>query len=139
MENRKEEMSMLEKWHEYNQTDVPIDTYEVSEVIQNSEGTVIKLMGEKNNMDITFGFVDSLRITDEGRRIRTYNENESIQKYRENFIGNPLYKVEQSEYFEWIKKESAGFSTDLEHYAIITENDLIDVLSTFPPTITNYV
>jgi len=38
---------MLEKWHEYNQTDVPIDTYEVSEVIQNSEGTVIKLMGEK--------------------------------------------------------------------------------------------
>ncbi|WP_375180209.1 hypothetical protein [Enterococcus rotai] len=90
-------------------------------------------------MDITFGFVDSLRITDEGRRIRTYNEIESIQKYRENFIGNPLYKVEQSEYFEWIKKESAGFSTDLEHYAIITENDLIDVLSTFPPTITNYV
>lgn len=83
---------MLEKWHEYNQTDVPIDTYEVSEVIQNSEGTVIKLMGEKNNMDITFGFVDSLRITDEGRRIRTYNKNESIQKYRENFIGNPLYK-----------------------------------------------
>ncbi|WP_429954937.1 hypothetical protein [Enterococcus sp. AZ192] len=130
---------MLEKWHEYNQSDVPIDNYEVSEVVQNSEGTVIKLIGEKNNMNITFGFVDSLRITDEGRRIRTYNEIESIQKYRENFIGNPLYKVEQSEYVEWIKKESAGFCEDVDHYVIITENDLIDILSTFPPTITNDV
>ncbi|WYJ99804.1 hypothetical protein A5821_000881 [Enterococcus sp. 7F3_DIV0205] len=132
-------MNMLEKWREYNQTDVPKDTYEVSEVVQNSEGTVIKLMGEKNNMNITFGFVDSLRITDEGRRIQTYNEIESIQKYRENFIGNPLYKVEQSEYVAWIKKESAGFCADVDHYVIITENDLIDILSTFPPTITNYV
>lgn len=124
---------MLERWYEYDDSNIPIDTYEVSEIVQNSEGTIIKLVGKENNIDVIFGFVDSLRITDEGRRIRTYNEVAGIQKYRENFVGNPIYKVEQSKYVEWIEKESAGFCGDVEHYVIITENDLIDIISTFPP------
>ncbi|MBO0466622.1 hypothetical protein JZO73_03640 [Enterococcus plantarum] len=124
---------MLERWYEYDDSNIPIDTYEVSEIVQNLEGTIIKLVGKENNIDVIFGFVDSLRITDEGRRIRTYNEVAGIQKYRENFVGNPIYKVEQSKYVEWIEKESGGFCGDVEHYVIITENDLIDIISTFPP------
>lgn len=126
---------MQENWFVYGEKEISIDCYEVIEIIQNSDGTRIKLDGEKHHIEIEFGFVDSLRTTDEGRRIRTYNEIDAIQTYRENFIGYPLYKVENSEYIQWIEKESAGFCIGVSHYTVMTENDIVDVISSFPPKI----
>lgn len=126
---------MEEKWIQYGTNIVPKDLYEVTSIIQDNNGTVINLEGNQFRMKIKFGFVDALRVCDEGRRIRTYNEVQEIQIYRENFIGNPIFIVNNSEFNTWIIKESAGIYTDLKHYSIITMNDIVDIISSFPPEI----
>ena len=126
---------MKEIWKNYEKSSVPNDNYEVFEVTVNSEGTKIILNGVKNTVSIKFCTVDSLRVSDEGRRIKTYHEVEGIQEYRENFYGNPIYQVENSEFASWVVEESAGFCTDMQHYAIVTLNDIVDVLDAFPPEI----
>lgn len=126
---------MKERWVEYKDIDIPKGVYEVTEVIQNSEGTKIQLESETNKLTIFFEFADAIRICDEGRRIKTYNECEAIQNYRKDFFGNPIYKVINSEFNAWIAEESAGFYTDLSHFVIVTLNDIIDVVSSKPPEI----
>lgn len=127
---------MNEIWGIYRDDIIPIDNYEVICVSQSCEGTKIALEGNKYNLEILFWTVDSLRATDEGRRLRTYNEVESIQDYRKDFIGIPLFIVDNSEFVDWIAKESAGICTDSIHYAIMTINDIIDIVAPFPPEIT---
>jgi len=127
---------MKEQWKNYVEDEIPFDNYEVSEVVQNAEGTKIVLCGSANILTVKFVWTDSLRITDEGRRIRTYNEVKEIQEYRKNFYGNPLYIVENSEFVEWIKLEMDGFYMNKVHYVIMTLNDIVDVLATDSPEIT---
>ena len=74
-------------------------------------------------------------MSDEGRRIKTYQESEGLQTYRENFNGNPIYIVENSLFNKWMIEESAGIYTDSTHYAIVTMNDIVDVLSYQEPII----
>lgn len=124
-----------EKWLIYKEDFIPLDNYEVLEIVQNVEGTKITMGGNSNDLIIKFSFIDSLRVSDEGRRLRTYNEVEEIQKYREEFYGNPLYKVQNSEFLKWIEIESAGIYTDMVHYAIVTINNIVDMVSSFPPEI----
>lgn len=126
---------MKEEWVQYDINIIPKDLYEVTSVIQDCNGTVIELEGEHFRMRIKFGFVDAIRVCDEGRRIRTYNEVDEIQIYRENFIGNPIFLVNNSEFNNWIIRESMGIYTDLKHYSIITMNDIVDIISSFPPEI----
>ncbi len=125
----------MEKWMNYDGGKIPLGNYELIETIQNCDGTTIKLQSELHNIILKFEFVDSIRITDEGRRIKTYNEIPDIQKYRENFYGVPLYRVENSEYCKWLVQESAGIYTEFQHYVIITINDIVDVISDVPPKI----
>lgn len=126
---------MIEKWKKYEENLLPDGQYEIIEVSQNMEGTTILLESESRKIIIKFGFVDALRACDEGRRIRTYNEVEELQSYRTNFVGSPLYLVEDSKFCKWISEESAGFCVDSLHYAVVTMNDIVDVLSSAPPEI----
>jgi len=126
---------MNEVWKVYGNDIIPIDNYEVIYVSQGCEGTKIVLEGNNYNLKIRFWSVDSLRATDEGRRIRTYHEVESIQDYRKDFIGLPIFTVDNSEFIAWVAKESAGIYTDSIHYAIMTINDIVDIVAPFPPEI----
>lgn len=84
---------------------------------------------------IVFEFADAIRVCDEGRRIKTYNECEGIQNYRKDFFGYPIYIVFNSSFNQWIVEESVGIYTNLSRYSIVTQNDLIDVISAKPPEI----
>lgn len=126
---------MKEKWTEYKSDKIPKGKYEVNQILQNEEGTIIELESELHTLTIMFEFTDAVRISDEGRRIRTYNGVSDIQPYRETFFGNPLYEVMNSEFCEWLIIESAGFYTDFKHYAIMTINDIVDIVSSVPPVI----
>lgn len=79
---------MDEKWNIYKGDIVPVDKYEVISVSQSCEGTKIILEGNTYTLEVQFGSTDSFRITDEGGRLRTYNEVKSIQEYRNEFIGH---------------------------------------------------
>ena len=62
-------------WYNENMTykiydeNLPHDRYEVTEVLQNSNGTKIVLEGLSHIVTVNFGFVEALCICDEGRRI----------------------------------------------------------------------
>ena len=126
---------MQEQWSVYAEGTIPVGQYEVLEVLQNSEGTMIILESERNKVIIKFDFVDALRICDEGRRIKTYNVIEGIQEYRKDFLGIPLYLVKNSEFGKWIEEESAGFYIDSFHYAVITINEIVDIITSSSPEV----
>jgi hypothetical protein len=125
----------MEHWVEFNIEEIISDDYEVYEICRNEHGTLVRLSGLENELHLSFNFVDSLRFTDEGRRIATYNDVMALQKYRATFKGNPLFVVRDSEYIKWLNTESAGFIGEVEHYAIVTRNDIVDIVSDTPPKI----
>ena len=126
---------MHEQWKEYIPNTIPKGNYEVISVTQDSKGTIIVVQSDYHNITISFEFADALRICDEGRRIKTYNEAEGIQLYRKDFYGTPLYQVINSRFYDWLVQESAGFYTEFNHYAIVTLNDIVDIISSSPPEI----
>ncbi len=117
--------------------EVPDDCYEVTSVVRDGDGTRILLTGERCVLMVEFGFVEALRICDEGRRIQSYHQIGDLQGYRKrNFCGNPIFRVGgDSDFSEWLKSESCGFSFRDELYAVITQNDFIDIAAAFPPKI----
>lgn len=127
---------MKEAQYKIYKEDLPHDRYEVAEVLQNSDGTKIVLEGFSHVVTVSFGFVEALCRCDEGRRIESYHKISEIQAYRKaDFEGNPLYLVEGSEFMNWLMKESCGFAFDDLHFAIVTQNDFLDIASPFPPKI----
>ena len=79
---------------------------------------------------ITFDPALSYRNTDEGDLLKT-------EEVAEGIFAWPLYIVENSRFLEWFHKESYEIrkKDNPLHYAIITPNDIIDVISAFLPTV----
>jgi len=128
-----------ENWIKYNPlNNKEEETYYVTSIVQDLDGTKIILDNEKDVFEVFFdGFIPIVRITDEGIRMRTWGE---VQKKYENkkfFNGWFLYKVEDSELVKWALEESCGCYEEeqLIHYCIVTGEDLIDILSSFEPKI----
>lgn len=125
----------MEQWQQYLSDKIKNDDYEVYEISRNEFGTSIKLVGLINELHLHFDFVDSLRFTDEGRRLATYNDVEQLQIYRKTFKGNPIFLVKNSNYIDWLNTESAGFIGAVDHFVIVTRNDIIDIISNESPRI----
>lgn len=79
---------------------------------------------------ITFYGRDAYRNTDEGARLR-------LQELGQDFSLSSLYIVENSSWLEWFYKENYGILKGLgiKHYAIITQNDIIEVLNRSEPDV----
>jgi hypothetical protein len=80
------------------------------------------------------GSAISYRNADEGDRYRTIvflSENYGDDFYTEC----PFFKVKYSSYIEWFRQESYSAYNDVDHYAFITPNDIVDVLSTDAPKV----
>jgi len=59
------------------------------------------------------------------------------QIYGEKFFEWPFYKSNNSEYLGWLEKRSCGLNEgfNIEHYIFVTNDYLIDVLSSYSPTV----
>jgi hypothetical protein len=81
---------------------------------------------------IVFASYLAYRNMDEGDRLRGL----SLLKKTRDKTGI-IYKVEESEWVKWFKEENSGKYDveDIYHWAIVTPNDWIDVLSLEPPTV----
>jgi hypothetical protein len=95
------------------------------------EGFRILLKGQETDSPtfrLAFDSPLAYRNIDEGRLLRTLN----LIKDREKAS---LYEVKNSPWVKWFHDESLGIyeGRDLIHYAIITANDCIDVLTEFAP------
>lgn len=136
MENRA--INMQESWIKWNPTKAPEGAFIVTDYIQNKDGTKFILDDDDNIIEILFnGITPIVRASVEGIRMRTWGEIQ--QKYNDKFFFRNwfLYKVENSKLSKWAEEESCGFyaSEQLSHYCIVTSEEIIDILSTFEPTI----
>jgi|SRR5579862_507719 len=132
---------MYEQWTQWRPIEQLAPGYYMTALIDDVTGFYIRL-GESNTNDprglfITFEHsIGAYRITDEGDRgmkllylSNTYG--------RDFFAKWSFFKVTNSEYLEWISQEAGGIfdPKSTEHLVLITENSIIDIVSSYEPKI----
>ncbi|WP_214784273.1 hypothetical protein [Exiguobacterium sp. s183] len=134
-------MNEWEKWIPLES--IPARLYKES-LIDDGDSLRIILSDETEGQKYSFLFdclVLSYRNSDEGSRIRMLEHLDKHYAHLE--YGNwTLFKVKNSSYLEWFAQESferyEGMG-EVEQYVFLTSNDVIEVLSVDPPTITKMV
>ncbi len=96
----------------------------------NSGNLKISMSQCRTNFTLVFdGNILSYRCIDESYMLKTLNE--------QSFDGWSFYKVKNSKFLKWFKKESMSVYDDLniQHYAIYSPDDCIDILSASAPKV----
>lgn len=77
---------------------------------------------------VVFDWIHSFRLTDEGDLLKMQEEQNG-----EMLVG--IYTVDESAYLKWFTEQSVGIhdSESITHYIIVTSDDVIDVLSSVSP------
>lgn len=85
---------------------------------------------DMNKVRIVFEWMHSFRVTDEGDLLK-------MQDALEGKMIMGVYIVEDSNYLSWFNEQSANIHDGdlINHYLIVTGDDVIDVLSSVSPTI----
>lgn len=88
--------------------------------------------GQSPHFRVFFDWTHSFRVTDEGDLLKMLGEQSGKM-----LLG--IYKVEGSTYLEWFNDQSDNIHSkdNIVHYLIVTLNDVVDVLSSVPPIISN--
>ncbi len=111
--------------------------YTCEEVLDGQSGFRISLRG-RNGRSTTLLWRDnvlSYRKTEESDRIKLIDEMQSA-----GVLGKKLIYIENSDYINWIKEQNyiADFSKiRLRHFAILTSNDIIEVVDYEEPEVLN--
>lgn len=105
-----------------------IDGIEI-DLVFNDTGDLLKIKFENS--------VLAYQNVDEGKRIKMLNY--LSDNYAKEFYAEwTLFIVENSSYLKWFHDESMGIYKDENvcHYVLLTENDVVDILSVFEPCVT---
>lgn len=99
-----------------------------------SSGTLsLVLTSDKEGMiKVVFDWVHSFRVTDEGDLLKMLDE-------LNGQMTTGVYIVGESNYLSWFNEQSFSIHDDesINHYLIVTGDDVIDVLSSVSPMITS--
>lgn len=107
--------------------------------IDDKEGITLEFSDEKEKYKVIFTFEDgvlSYRNTDEGSLLKKISYLD--QHYDTDFYSEwSLFKIKDSEYMKWFLEECSGIyePNELEHYVFLTPNDVIEILTTYTPSI----
>lgn len=97
------------------------------------EGFRFILKNDSDSLVLKVEFESHLayRNSDEGDRLRFFSKIKADGKQ------HTIYSVLNSEWVDWLVKEAMGKYTleEVSHYLVLTPNDVIEVLSLGPPTI----
>lgn len=125
-----------DKWHKWIPIeDLPKSIY-LHSLTDNNNGLTLIFENEDETIKIIVNFESSAisyRNTDETGLLSTIKHwHDNYDKY---FFKWPFHKSQNSSYIRWLEDER-GYIDEIEHYAFITPNDIIEVLSIAPPDIT---
>ena len=131
---------MIGQWEQVKINEIKKDygKADYAKIYDDENGLHIILVFE-NEMQIEFLFESSAlsyTVCDEGRRLKTIDF--ILKQYGEAFFeGGPVYMVFNSRYMNWFHEESYGIISEyaVSHYAFITSNDIIDVLTAYAPVV----
>jgi len=129
---------MQEEWIRLEQAVIPEGQFIVTSMIQNLEGAKIVLDDENTVVEIFFDGIPSLiRVATEGIRMRTWSEVQLKYQNKFFFQNRFFYQVQNSKLSKWAMEESCNFYEEdqLIHYCIVTNDEIIDVLSAFKPMV----
>ena len=130
---------MLEQWSRWEPIEGIPEKMTMESLCFDKNGTLIVLESEDGDTKVHILFEDSvlsLRNTDEGRRLKTIN-------FLENMYGTDyytswtLFKVTNSTFVEWFNEETYNIYADynIEHYVFLTSDEVVEVLSTYSPSV----
>lgn len=130
---------MREVWKKWNPINDDFGKMYLEELIKTKGAMKILLKSEEQNIALKFlfdGEVLSFCCSDEGRRLKTINELD--KKYGTDFYKNQSYFiVENSRYVNKFNKETYNIYNNFKilHYVFLLSDDVIDILSAFPPRV----
>lgn len=114
--------------------------YDLVALIDDYDGLSITLSDEANNhYKITWsGKVESYFCNSEEARLDFIST--TYKSLKEQFGDWSFYKVRQSEYVNWVSKSSCNLisETRLEHYLIVTKNNLVEVVTYTDPEVISF-
>ncbi|KAA1045560.1 hypothetical protein [Pseudocitrobacter sp. 73] len=78
---------------------------------------------------VSFDWVHSLRMTDEGDLLKTLGEG--------LFQRLGIFIVKNSSYYEWFNTQSCGIHEceEIKHYCLVTANEVVEVLASIEPEV----
>ena len=127
----------MEKWKEVFVGKIPKGIYQTQITNGEEKGLNISLRNEVYDISIYFGYVQAVRILDEGIvQEQLYSEQE-LMEYRKDNFSNIIYKVDDGEFEKQVQKISGDLwdTLNLKHYILITSNFNIDILTEWKPEI----
>ena len=131
-------MDSNETWNKEGQTLITPGQYVIVELVQNIKGLSVVLENDEYILEVFFdGIPVLIQNSIEGIRMRTWATIQDINGDKEFFRNWFLFKVFNSKLIEWIVDESCGFYSkeSLNHYSIVTGEELVDIVATFKPII----
>ncbi|AVL76143.1 hypothetical protein FT666_15090 [Providencia rettgeri] len=89
----------------------------------------LSLSKPTEKITLSFEWIYSLRVTDEGDLLKMLD-------YFNGKMTTGVYKVENSSYLEWFHEQSENIHDEvIEHYLIVTIDEVIEVLASVEPSI----
>lgn len=109
------------------------------EIKENEDDLSFAVNCKERVITVTFsGIVPIYMRSEEGIRMMSWSIVQEKNKDRFYFAKWPVYKVENSCLMKWALIESCGFYSEgsLTHYCIVTDQEVVDIISMCEPTIT---
>jgi len=90
---------------------------------------IFLINGDKKTQ-VNFEWIYAFSIIDEGDSLKRINEEE---------CGLGIYTFKESSYLSWFNQQSCDIhiNENLSHYAIYTQNEIIDIIAACPPVISD--
>ncbi len=127
------------KWERWSVNKEVPAKLELQALIDDKDGLKLVFTDADENIYTFFfdGLVFSYRNTDEGTLLKTLDH--LYKHYDTNYFGEwTLFRVTDSNYLEWLAEEADNIYEkiyDIHHYVFLTSHDVVEVLSTEPPSL----
>ena len=132
-------MKENETYIAWKNNNVVFDSANYVEILENDEGIKFAINCDDKTINVLFaGMVPIYMRSEEGIRVLSWSTVQEKNKDKSYFSKWPIYKIENSCLIKWALMESCGFYSEesLMHYCIVTEQEIIDILSMCVPIIT---
>lgn len=104
---------------------------DIESFVYNDDGLSFICVFKAEKKKVHFKNYRSMRIIDEGLWLKPSEEKIVDSK-------TWLYSLDKSEFIDWVNKESLDIYKDIfKHFILITCEDIIEIISVSPPTITS--
>lgn len=129
---------MKEKWTQWKPISNLSNKYYIESIINDATGLTIMFVDSINKLAklkmVFENGIDAFRITNETFILSTISY--LNEKYGDQFYAEwTFFKVENSEYLKFLSEQSGRISDSygVKKYSIITDEDSLDIVSTYEP------